>query len=176
MMIGDFDRKKELKSLYKKWPDIRRFLQSKGCKTVDAEDIFQEALVIFCRKCEEKDFQLSVDAFHYVKSTCKFLWYNQSRKSKISVEITENIKVPDTSDDWLEKEMKLRLIEKAIQELGQKCRELLTSFYGLGLSMSAIAQKLGLRNEKVAKAQKYRCLQKAKENASSLQGELVEIL
>ena len=176
MMKGDFDRKKELKSLYKKWPDIRRFLKTKGCSTVDAEDIFQEALVIFCRKCAEKDFQLSVDAFHYVKSTCKFLWYNQSRKSKISVEMTENIKVPDTSDDWLEKEMKLRLIEQAIQDLGQKCRELLTSFYGLGLSMSAIAQKLGLRNEKVAKAQKYRCLQKAKENASSLQGELVEIL
>ena len=170
------DRKKELNSLYKKWPDTRRVLKSKGCKAVDAEDIFQEALVIFCRKREEKDFTLSVDAFHYVKSTCKFLWYNQSRKSKTSVELTENINVLDTSSDWLEKEMKLRLIERAIQDLGQKCRELLTSFYGSGMSMSAIAQKLGLRNEKVAKAQKYRCLQKAKENASSLQREHAEII
>jgi RNA polymerase sigma factor (sigma-70 family) len=175
-MNNKFDRKQELKSLYRKWPDIKRFLKANGCSAIDAEDIFQEALVIFCRKCEEKDFQLSVDAFHYVKSTCKFLWYNQSRKAKIMVEATEQISVPDTSEDWLQKEMKLRRIEQAIQSLGQKCRELLTSFYGLGMSMNAIAQKLGLRNEKVAKAQKYRCLQKAKENALSLEVEQVEIL
>jgi RNA polymerase sigma factor (sigma-70 family) len=175
-MKNKLDRKQELKSLYRKWPDIKRFLKSKGCSAIDAEDIFQEALVIFCRKCEEKDFELSVDALYYVKSTCKFLWYNQSRKAKITVEATEQIRVPDTSEDWLQKEIKLRKIEQAIQDLGQKCRELLTSFYGLGMSMSAIAQKLGLRNERVAKAQKYRCLKKAKENALSLATSQVEIL
>jgi hypothetical protein len=39
-------------------------------------------------------------------------------------------------------------------------------FYGLGLNMLDIAKKIGLRNEKVVKAQKYRCIQKAKEETS----------
>jgi DNA-directed RNA polymerase specialized sigma24 family protein len=78
--MNSTNRKKELKALYKKWPDVRRFLKTLGCSTADAEDIFQEAMVLYCRKCEEKDFQLEVNSFHYVKGICKFLWYNQSRK------------------------------------------------------------------------------------------------
>ncbi|MNF17679.1 hypothetical protein D3C80_2213310 [compost metagenome] len=36
-------------------------------------------------------------------------------------------------------------------------------FYGLGWNMVEIAKKLDFRNDKVAKAQKYRCIQKAKD-------------
>lgn len=167
--MNEFERKKQLKALYKKWPEIKKFLRSKGCLPIDAEDIFQEALVIYCRKCEEKDFQLDVDAFHYVKGVCKFLWYNQARKQKPTVEHEEGVHEVAIDQDWLLKERKLRIIENAIEALGEKCRELLTAFYGLGLNMVEIAKKVGLRNEKVAKAQKYRCLQKAKEHALSMQ-------
>lgn len=174
--MNEMERKKELKALYKKWPDIKSFLRSKGCLPIDAEDIFQEALVIYCRKCDEKDFQLDVEAFHYVKSVCKFLWYNQARKQKPTVEHEDEIFDVSDDQDWLLKERKLRIIENAIETLGEKCRELLTSFYGLGLSMLEIAKKLGLRNEKVAKTQKYRCLQKAKEKALSVQQSTIENL
>jgi|SRR5690554_195231 len=154
--------KKELTRLYKKWPDIRRYLRSKGCLPTDAEDIFQEALIIYTRKCQEKDFQLDVEAFHFVKGICKFLWYNQSRKNKPK---TEEIAKLNIEEDWLQKELQFIKMEVIINSIGEKCKELLTSFYGLGLSMTKIAKNLGFRNEKVAKSQKYRCLQKAKELA-----------
>lgn len=174
--MDDKDRKKELKALYKKWPDIKRFLRSKGCLSVDAEDIFQEALIVYCRKCEEKDFQLEVDAFHYVKGICKFLWYNQSRKNKSTNEWQDTLQELNLDEDWMQKEMRLRIVENAIDEFGKKCKELLTSFYGLGMSMATIAKNLGFRNEKVAKSQKYRCLQKAKEVALSMNPSTIENL
>ncbi|MFK7784276.1 MAG: RNA polymerase sigma factor [Crocinitomicaceae bacterium] len=162
----------ELHSLYKKWPDIKRYLRSLGCNSADAEDIFQEALVIFARKRVQPDFELTVDPFHYVKNTCKFLWYNQSRKEskRRTDELSENL-TEENDDAWLEKEQQLALVEKALHKLGEKCQQLLQLFYGKGWSMSDIAKKIGLRNDKVAKAQKYRCLTKAKEEVQKLHGD-----
>ena len=151
-----------LKELYKKWPDIKRYLRSKGCNTADAEDLFQEALLIYSRKLNTPDFKLTVEPFHYVKNTCKFLWYNQSRKEGKfqKTEIHENFS--EDESDWFQKELKLRSIELAISKIGKQCQDLLQSFYGLGMSMVDIAKKLGMRNDKVAKAQKYRCIGKVK--------------
>lgn len=174
--MNEIERKKQLKGLYKKWPEIKQFLRSIGCLPIDAEDIFQEALVIYCRKCEEKDFQLDVEAFHYVKGVCKFLWYNQSRKQKHKVAHEDAVYEVPLDEDWMQKERRLRIIENAIDALGEKCKTLLTSFYGLGMSMVEIAKKVGLRNEKVAKSQKYRCLQKAKELAHTMQTASIEHL
>ncbi|OFZ56394.1 MAG: hypothetical protein A3D92_04505 [Bacteroidetes bacterium RIFCSPHIGHO2_02_FULL_44_7] len=152
-----------LRQLYAKWPDVRRYLKTLGCAAQDAEDIFQEALLVFVRKLEDPNFELTVEPFFYVKNTCKFLWYNQARKEAKyrTVELEEQFE--EVNDDWMQKEMKLKSIEGALSKIGKQCQELLQRFYGLGESMSDIAQKLGLRNDKVAKAQKYRCITKVKE-------------
>ncbi len=162
-MIGPATMQQELKQLYRKWPDIRRYLKTLGCDQVSAEDIFQEALLIYVRKRESSEFELTVEPFFYVRNTCKLLWYNQARKEQkqFSTELHENIEA--TEDQWFEKEMKIREVESTLGKLGAQCQELLQLFYGLGWNMVDIAKKIGLRNDKVAKAQKYRCLQKAKE-------------
>jgi RNA polymerase sigma factor (sigma-70 family) len=174
-MKSDQDElKKQLKELYKKWPELKRFLSGLGCNSSNAEDIFQEALVIYVRKKEDPSFVLTVAPFFYVRNTCKLLWYNQSRRNgkQATFELEQDVVALD--DDWFQKEMKLSIIEKAIQQLGEQCRQILQLFYGAGTAMTEIAKKVGLRNEKVAKAQKYRCLQKAKENAQALEVQTVE--
>lgn len=153
----------ELKRLYKKWPEIKRFLATFGCTTVDAEDIFQEALLIYTRKQEDPTFELTVDPIHYVKNTCKLLWYNESRRQRKNPKTELPQELVELDTPWFQKEMKLRNIEKALGNLGKQCQELLQLFYGLGWNMVDIAKKIGMRNDKVAKAQKYRCIQKAKE-------------
>lgn len=155
----------ELKALYKKWPEIKRFLGTLGCSTIDAEDIFQEALVIYSRKKGSENFQLTVEPFHYVKSTCKLLWYNEARKQNKLPKTELGKEEIEMESTWFQKEMKLKTIEEAINQLGKQCQEILMLFYGLSWNMVKIAEKVGLRNVKVAKAQKYRCLQKAKELA-----------
>ncbi|MFK7785821.1 MAG: RNA polymerase sigma factor [Crocinitomicaceae bacterium] len=152
-----------LKGLYKKWPDIKRYLKTLGCGSSDADDIFQEALLIFIRKIEEPTFELNVAPFHYVKNTCKFLWYNQSRRQAKhqKVEVSENLE--DFESDWFKKELKFQQIEHAVSQIGKQCQQILQLFYGLGLSMIEVAKKLGIRNGGVAKTQKYRCLNKVKD-------------
>lgn len=174
-MIQQQTVQQEIKQLYKKWPEVKRFLKQFGCNATDAEDVFQEALVVYCRKKETPDFILTVEPFVYVRNICKLLWYNQSRKNKNAPTISLENDVQQLDDEWFQKEMKIRTVETAIQQLGKQCRELLELFYGLGWNMVDIAKKIGLRNDKVAKAQKYRCLQKAKENALSIENSTTSI-
>lgn len=152
-----------LKELYAKWPIIRRHLKSFGCIGSNAEDIFQEALLILCRKIKDPNFTLEVDTIHFVKGTCKFLWYNQSRKEQKQQTFHLEKDIEQIDEDWLEKENQITEIEQAILSIGKQCQEILKLFYGKSMSMELIAQKVGLRNEKVAKAQKYRCIQKVKD-------------
>ncbi|XOV66432.1 MAG: RNA polymerase sigma factor [Fluviicola sp.] len=157
------DLRVELDTLYKRWPEVKRFLKSKGCKVADAEDIFQEALLIYTRKLNEPDFELTSEPFNYVLNTCKFIWYNQSRKESKHrhTEIHENVLQEEA--DWILKELKLSKIEKALSQIGQRCQKLLQLLYDQGLSMSEIAERIGLRNGNAAKVQKFRCIQKVKD-------------
>jgi DNA-directed RNA polymerase specialized sigma24 family protein len=56
----------------------------------------------------------------------------------------------------------------AFELLGEKCRQLLILFYHRQQSFRDIAATLQFSDEKVAKNQKYRCLQKAKDNYLTL--------
>lgn len=153
----------ELSALYKRFPDVSKFLGSKGCPKSEREDIFQEALLIYVRKTEEGIVHAE-EPFAYVLNTAKFLWYNQARKKGKSVDYsTDEDFLAQQSDDWEEKEMRLQQIEEAILKIGKKCQQILTLFYSKAMSMAEIAKKVDLRNEKVVKAQKYRCINKVKE-------------
>lgn len=169
MTLHQKEIRTELKALYQKWPDIKRYLKTLGCTSANAEDIFQESLIIFCRRKEEKDFTLTTSSFHYIKSTCKLLWYNEARKHQKFPQSELSQEIQEQEDEWFWKEQKIRSIETAIEQLGKQCRELLQLFYGMGWNMTDIAGKLGFRNDKVAKTQKYRCLQKAKDGVLDVQ-------
>ncbi|MDB2656937.1 sigma-70 family RNA polymerase sigma factor [Crocinitomicaceae bacterium] len=153
----------ELDNMYKRWPEVKRFLKSKGCKVADAEDIFQEALLIYTRKLNEPEFKLTTEPFNYVMNTCKFIWYNQSRKEKKHryTELHEN--VSQEEEEWIVRELKLSKIENALSQIGERCQKLLQLLYDYGLSMSEIAERVGLRNGNAAKVQKFRCIQKVKD-------------
>lgn len=155
---------KELRSLYKKLPEMKKFLRSLGCPKEKSEDIFQEALLVYVRKVEE-GIELSVEPFFYVRNTCKFLWYNQSRKESKNQEVEIGEAVSAEESSWLEKENLFKQMEEVVNQLDEACRNILQFFYGLSMSMDDIAKKVGLRSGKVVKVQKHRCLKKAKELA-----------
>ncbi len=153
---------KEITTLYKEWPKIRSFMKLHSCDEGTAEDLFQEALLVYLRKRRE-GLELDVDAFFYVKKTCYFLWMNQAKKKKNYRETELAFDISSEEETFLEKEEKISEIEKSIAFIGEKCQQLLNFFYVDKLSMQQIAEKLNLDNEKATKAQKYRCIQKLKE-------------
>jgi DNA-directed RNA polymerase specialized sigma24 family protein len=65
-------------------------------------------------------------------------------------------------------EARIRLAEKVLNELGERCRELLLFFYTGGMKLKDIAVKMGYNSENTAKNQKYKCLEAAKNRLKEL--------
>ena len=81
-------------------------------------------------------------------------------------EVTDDLSLADQG--FISSEQKYNQAEEAFILLGEKCKELLMQFYFHKKPMIEIASMLGFANEKVAKNQKYKCLEKAKENYTQL--------
>lgn len=155
--------------LYKYLPVIKKMIVSKGGSKQDAEDIFQESLIVLCRKAENPGFALTSSIDTYLYSVCFFLWKNEMRKrNKIITSDTEPEIKAEESDihELLEKENRFRQAEESLKKLGEKCLELLQLFYVKMMSMKDIAGKMGFSSEKIAKNQKYKCLERARAGLS----------
>ena len=155
-----------LLALYKNFPAVKKLIRLNGGNAADAEDIFQEALIILCRKVKDTSFVLSAQLSTYLFSVCRFLWKDELKKRKNHQVHDHDAGMNDLPEtklkDWIEEEARIKLAEKVINELGDRCREVLLLFYNGGLKLKDIAAKMGYSSENTAKNQKYKCLEAAK--------------
>jgi RNA polymerase sigma factor (sigma-70 family) len=150
-----------LKGLYNMLPVVKKYVRENNGSADDALDIFQEALVVLCRKVKAGNFVLTVPLKTYLMAVVKNCWLGELReRGKLPAGTAEN----ETALSEYKEEPLFALAETAFNALGEKCRQLLILFYFNKKSFKSIAVTLDFSDEKVAKNQKYRCLQKAKEH------------
>jgi RNA polymerase sigma factor (sigma-70 family) len=158
--------------LYAYFPVVKKLVLANSGTVQDAQDIYQEALLILIRKVQTPTFTLTSGLNTYLYSISRLLWLEQLRRNNKKMNLaTEPAAAPvDTAIDiHFEEEDKHLLAEKAFLMLAEKCRQLLQLFYYKQLPLAKIASLLKFSSQKVAKNQKYRCLEKAKENLKTLQ-------
>lgn len=160
------------KKLYGNYPTIKKFICSKGGTVIDAEDIFQEALIVFYRKAKNEEFKLSSTIGTYLFSVCRFLWKDELKKRKKHQMIDFDTGLLSKEEEDLstvsEKESRFKQVEKVLKQIGDRCLEILKLFYYKQQTMRLIAEKLDLKSEKIAKNQKYKCLERAKLKLAAL--------
>lgn len=155
-------RNKAFKELYKLYPRIEKLILSKGGTKADATDVFQEALIILNRNLEKSDFKLSSSFYTYLYSVSRFVW--KDNQKQFSKQELHQLKSEDVSIfDAVIEENKYQSAEQAFRQLGERCQQLLQRFYLKKMTFKAIAEVMQFKSEKVAKNQKYKCLQKAKD-------------
>lgn len=157
---------KALARLYQHLPAIRRMIRYHGGTRQQAEDIFQESLIILCRKAKaETAFTLSGGIYPYLYSVCRFLWSDQLKKTKRVPTMAFDEATPDQAatgiDASLAEEMRYQLAEQILAGLADRCRELLLLFYHSRAKLRDIAAQMGYSSEQTAKNQKYKCLEAA---------------
>lgn len=168
MLFRENELKRGIKAVYSSFPSIRKMVITNSGTKEDAEDLFQEVLLVLIEKTKEENFELKSSLNTFLYAVARNLWLKALRKrgNKASLELDENLAGVEL-DLGIDEE-KQTWAETALEQLGEKCRQLLLLFYYHRLSFESIAKKLDFKNDKVAKNQKYRCLEKAKENYSLL--------
>ncbi|MBL7810957.1 MAG: sigma-70 family RNA polymerase sigma factor [Bacteroidetes bacterium] len=152
--------------LYHLLPGLRKWLKQRGGSADEAEDLLQESLIVLYRQSQNPQFNLTVKPETYAFAVAKNLYAAACRKKGIQIELSvEDLNITDAENlaELQEKETRLQHLYNSLQAMGETCRELLLRFYFRREKMASIAQSLGFRNEQVAKAMKYKCLEKARE-------------
>ena len=157
----------EINKIYQTcYPIVKSFvLQSKGTEA-DAQDIFQEAISIAWYNYRTQKFDTDKGSFDaYLITIAKNKWIDQLRKNKkipldFKEEFAENFENSPT--DFLEIEEKIEKLLFTFQQIGDKCKDILHSYYYKKQRLEMIAERLNT-NADVVKTQKSRCMKKLKE-------------
>jgi RNA polymerase sigma factor (sigma-70 family) len=152
-----------LQYIYKNfYSKINFFVRKNNGDEEDANDVFQEAIIIIYRKLKANELVLDCTFETYLYSICRFLWLKQLEKRKLEKEkIKDNHEYnDDIYDDGLEKVVDLneryKLYQKHFTNLGKDCQKILQLYFDK-VPLKNIAQIMGFKSEKYAKKRKFKC-------------------
>lgn len=145
---------------------IQTLIISNSGTSDDARDVFQEALIVLYEKAKSGSFELHAQLKTYIYAVCRRLWLNKLVLHKrFSGDLSDAPETIATEEDIEMHELRSRdfdMMEQALQNLGEPCKELLESYYLKKRNMSEIAREFGYTNAENAKNQKYKCLMRLK--------------
>jgi RNA polymerase sigma factor (sigma-70 family) len=152
-----------LQYIYKNfYSKINFFIKKNSGDDDDANDIFQEAIIIIYRKLKNNELLLDCTFETYIYSICRLLWLKHLEKIKIEKEnIKDNHEYNDELyDDSLEKIIdqneRYRLYQKHFENLGKDCQKILQLYFDK-VPIKNIAQIMDFKSEKYAKKRKFKC-------------------
>ncbi len=131
----------------------------------DAQDVFQEGIMVFIKKLNTEDFVLSAAPSTFIFAVVRNLWLKQLRKrgKKATLLILDDddqhfqIADEDLSLEHQEKEAKHLAIETAMKTLSPECQEIILYYYFHKLPLTQIAERLDY-SQKFIRVKKKRCM------------------
>jgi DNA-directed RNA polymerase specialized sigma24 family protein len=145
--------------LYKKaFPAVARYVARMGGSLEEAEDIFQDALVVYYEKVVSVNAGIIVNEKAFVLGISKRLWL-QHYKAGSKNQPLNDLEIGAVPDEQPATGKLLRYLETA----GKKCMELLKSYYYDGLQVSDVATLFGYSSTHSVTVAKYKCLEKVRE-------------
>ena len=149
--------------IYKEYFPLIRFLVTEnGGSDEDAEDIFQDGIIIIYNKISLNQFILTSSFKTYMYSVCRNLWLQKLNKRKAIFDklsdVEEYIDLPkDTLHEAGIEEIEMhRIIQIHFLALAEDCQKVLRLFIK-NIPLREIAAIMGFKTENYAKTRKYLC-------------------
>jgi RNA polymerase sigma factor (sigma-70 family) len=144
-------------------PKITQMICANSGGSEEANDIFQDAMLIFYKQVKEGKFDDQYEVSGFIYTICRNLWINRAKRKQRSTELTnKEFFIESDSDIELEilNEERSELVMGLLSKLGERCKELLMCSIFYKYSMKEICQIMGFSTENAAKTRNYKCKQK----------------
>lgn len=165
------ERNRALKQLYDDpvvRNKVRGWLQQYPTVGLEADDVIQESVILLFDAVLEGRFRAESRLRTFLLGICLNYIRNKGRKVKritFQEELTPNMATDEEQADSgiLREELteeaaqRDQLLQRAFQQLTDKCRQSLRLYYYESFTMEAIATAIGLKNAKQSKKQVSRC-------------------
>ncbi|QZE13257.1 sigma-70 family RNA polymerase sigma factor [Halosquirtibacter laminarini] len=141
---------------------VSLYIQRNSGTEEDANDIFQEALIVVYRKVQEPSFSLTCSFETYLYAICRNLWlkelHNRDRipQELIGDALFNEFELEDDIENVILMNDRYRLYQKHFELMGEDCKKLMTLFLKK-VPLKDIARVMGLKSEQYAKKKKFRC-------------------
>jgi len=142
------------------FPELARFILRNSGNRQDAEDMFQETLLVLVNKVRDENFQLQSELKTFLFSVNRNQWLKKlrSRRAQIPAEllhadeiliIEEDVQLPIQSSNW---------IERLFENITGHCITLITRIYLKQHEPENLIKELGYKNAHSFQNQKYKCI------------------
>ncbi len=151
-----------IRYVYKEFfPAIRYFIKNNAGLEEDAEDVFQEALLVILVKIKDDNFELTSSFITFMYSISKNIWFQRLKRKRMTLknqdELTHYLDTPDIGIEvHLEYEEKYQSFIRQFEHLSEDCQKILRLFL-TDISTKEIAENMGYKSEFYAKTKKYLC-------------------
>jgi len=141
---------------------VKQLVLSNAGSESDAEDIFQEALIIIFKKLrEEQDFELTSAFNTYIYSIARLLWLKHLRNVK-KIEIDplnrdheERIEFEPPSPVQ-DKDLRMAIYQRTLLQIPVDCQKILR-LTAQDITSKEIARQLGFRSEGYVRKRRHFC-------------------
>jgi len=157
------DREQALTRLYRQaFPAVRRYIGRHGGSEQDAQDVFQDALVVFYEQTVGEKLTLTAAPSTYLVGISRNLWHHeQRRRARLPHEtLPDDLQPPAAA----EPEESAFAVLDYVERLGAKCKNVLLAFYYFQQPLTQIAETNGYRSVRSATVQKFKCLERLRES------------
>lgn len=143
-------------------------IKKTSCKKEDAEDLYMDALLVFRENILGDKVAYMSNIQTYMFGICYNLWrdFNRSQNkwkaAETEVERQYLILKGEESDEEAMELVKAKCAKviQALEQLGDKCKRLLTYAYVEQRSQQEIAETMGFASANVVKVTRFRCYKK----------------
>jgi RNA polymerase sigma factor (sigma-70 family) len=156
-----------IRYLYKKfYNEISYMVTSNSGSKMDAEDLFQDALVVLYQKISRENLYLTCSFNTYLYSVCRHLWLQKLNRREFKYEFKEIAEIDKFEDDLdfeeqTEESEKYKLFQQHFLRLSQDEQKVLRLYMSKTPAKEA-ASIMGYKSDKYAKFRKYVCKEKLK--------------
>ncbi|MEN7551023.1 sigma-70 family RNA polymerase sigma factor [Rapidithrix thailandica] len=159
------EKDQQLIALYREaFPKVAKVIHRLGGDLSTAKDLFHDAMIIYLEKERNNTLNLHTSPSNYITGIAKILWLKKMKADTRNTSLgglEEHLSIPE--DFYPDPSSQTERLLHYLKAAGQKCIQLLQAFYYDKWSMQQIAQEFNYKTKRSATVQKYKCLEKVRE-------------
>lgn len=149
--------------LYKKYFGmVNRFVMNNNGRTSDAEDIFQDTMLVLVEKLRQDNFQLTASIKTYIMAIAKNIWLNRLRITYKETEFTElhDNKFFESVNYAIEQEKSYwDKLQNYMHQITEHCKGLIHDMFFKEKTIDQIQKEYGYSTKHNAQNQKHKCME-----------------
>ncbi len=142
------------------FPPVLRFVLTNSGTRADAEDLFQEALLVLIDKARQPHFELTASVKTFLYAISRNLWLKRLRDQARSLPGADFWLEPGVAPDGEAEESPAERVSAWILRISPTCQRLLHDLYWLNQTLEGLRRRVGYKNKHTASSMKNKCLEK----------------